>query len=224
MYKILIVEDDKIISSVIYNRLKKWGLHPIEVDNFENVFVKFTEEKPHMVLMDINLPYYDGFYWCEMIRKTSNIPIVFISSRSDDSDKIRAITGGGDDYIEKPFSMDILTAKVQATLRRAYDYIDNSYNIISHKDIVLDLEKAIVTCENKQAFLSRNDCVILSMLIKSSGKIVSRTNLIKSLWEDEHFVDENTLTVNMNRLRKKLKQVKIDEVIETVKGKGYKLI
>lgn len=223
MYKILIVEDDKTISSILKDKLNKWGLESYETQDFENVFLEYTEIKPHLVLMDINLPYYDGFYWCEKIRKSSNIPIIFISSRNEDNDKIRAITGGGDDYIEKPFSIDVLIAKIQATLRRAYSYSDNSYNIISYQDLFLDLEKAIVICNEESITLTRNDCMILSLLIKASGKLVTRTQLIKALWEDEHFVDENTLTVNMNRLRKKLKQIKKDDLIETIKGKGYKL-
>ncbi len=224
MYKILIVEDDTTISSILHEKLNKWGLESFEVKDFENVFKKHLEIKPHLVLMDINLPYYDGFYWCEKIRKASNIPIIFISSRADDSDKIRAITGGGDDYIEKPFSVDVLIAKIKAALRRAYDYVDNTYSIISYKDIVLDLEKAVATCNGTEVTLARNDCRILLMLIKASGKIVSRAALIKSLWEDEQFVDENTLTVNVNRLRKKLKDIKQEDIIGTVKGEGYKLI
>lgn len=224
MYKIFIVEDDKTISSIVRQKLNAWGMDAYEVQDFENIYKEYTEIKPHMVLMDINLPYYDGFYWCEMIRKASNIPIVFISSRADDSDKIRAIAGGGDDYVEKPFSVDVLLAKVQATLRRAYAYSDSSYNIMSYKDIFLDLEKSLVTYNDIDISLTRNECKILSILIKASGKIVSRTDLIKGLWEDENFIDENTLTVNVNRLRKKLKQVKDDDIIETIKTKGYKLI
>ncbi|MCD5415056.1 MAG: response regulator transcription factor [Clostridiales bacterium] len=224
MYKILIVEDDKAIASILCDKPNKWGPESHKVNDFENVLLEFTKIKPQLVLVDINLPYYDGFYWCEKIRKISNIPIVFISSRAEDSDKIRAITGGGDDYIEKPFSADVLLAKVLATLRRAYSYSDSDYNIISHEKFFLDLEKAIVTYDDTEISLTRNECIILSLLIKAAGKIVSRTKFIKSLWEDDNFIDENTLTVNLNRLRKKLKQIKDADVIETVKGKGYKLL
>lgn len=224
MYKILIVEDDVTVSSIICEKLNKWGFDAYETKEFKNLISEYSNMKPHMVLMDINLPYYDGFYWCEQIRKLSNIPIVFISSRADDHDKIRAITGGGDDYIEKPFSVDVLIAKVQATLRRAYAYTDNAYNILSYSNMILDLEKSIISCDNKDVSLTHNECKILCLLIKASGKVVSRAKIIKTLWQDEHFIDENTLTVNINRLRKKLKNIKPDDTIETVIGKGYKLL
>ncbi len=224
MYKILTVEDDKTISSILNENLSKWGLETFEVKDFKNVFLEYSQIKPHLVLMDINLPFFDGFYWCEKIRQSSNIPIVFISSRSDDRDKIRAITGGADDYVEKPFSMDVLIAKIQAVLRRAYSYVDESYNIISHKDVVLDVEKSIASFNGADVLLARNESIIFSILMKAAGKTVSRTKLIKSLWEDEHFVDENTLTVNVNRLRKKLKHINTNEIIGTVKKEGYRLL
>ena len=223
MYKVFIVEDDKTISSILKTKLDKWGLRSYEVQDFEDVHLQYAKTKPHLVLMDINLPYYDGFYWCEKIRKTSNIPIIFISSRNDDKDKIRAITGGADDYIEKPFSIDVMIAKVHAVLRRTYAYSNQHYTVMSHKGMVLDLEKDIVSNNEKDIQITRNDSIILSMLIKASGKVVSRTELMKTLWEDERFVDENTLTVNINRLRKKLKQILPEDIIETAKGKGYRL-
>ena len=224
MFKIYIVEDDKTISGILKENLGKWGYETYEVSDFKDVFSEYGSIKPHLVLMDINLPYYDGFYWCEKIRQSSNVPILFISSRNDDRDKIRAITGGADDYVEKPFSTDVMIAKIQAALRRAYSYSDSAVSIAAYKDIVLDLERAVVSCGEKEAVLARNDCIMLSILIKASGKTVSRTKLIKALWEDEHFVDENTLTVNVNRLRKKLKQIKPDEAIGTVKKEGYRLL
>lgn len=224
MFIVFIVEDDKTISGILKESLEKWGYETYEASDFKDVFLEYGKIKPHLVLMDINLPYYDGFYWCEKIRQSSNVPIIFISSRNEDSDKIRAITGGADDYVEKPFSMEVMVAKVQAALRRAYSYSDSSYSVASYKDIVLDLERAVASCGEKSVELARNDCIMLSALIKASGKTVSRTKLIKALWEDEHFVDENTLTVNVNRLRKKLKQIKKDEIIGTVKKEGYRLL
>ncbi len=224
MYKILIVEDDKTISGILKEHLSKWGHDAYDVADFRDVFLQYSKISPHLVLMDINLPYYDGFYWCEKIRQSSNIPIIFISSRSDEKDKIRAITGGADDYVEKPFSMDVMVAKVHAALRRAYSYSDSSYNLASYKDIVLDLEQSKLSCGEAEVVLARNEAVILSLLIKASGKTVSRTKLIKTLWEDEHFVDENTLTVNVNRLRKKIKQIKPEDIIGTVKKEGYRLL
>ena len=223
MYKILIIEDDFTISVLIAESLKKWGFTPYNINNFENIVIEFSEINPHLVLMDINLPYYDGFYWCEHIRKISNVPIVFISSRTDDNDKIRGIMGGGDDYIDKPFSMDILIAKVKAILRRTYSYLDTNYTTISFDDMILDIEKSIITHEDNSVELTRNECQIMSLLIRASGKIVSRSKIIKSLWDSENFIDENTLTVNINRLRKKLNNIIECDVIMTVKGKGYKL-
>lgn len=224
MYKVFIVEDDENILSIISERLNKWGLNTFCATKFENILEEFTKIHPHLVLLDINLPYYDGFYWCEQIRKVSNVSIIFISSREENSDKIRAITSGGDDYIEKPFSIDLLVAKIKGALRRAYSYNDNSYNLVSYKNIILDIEKLLVKSEEIEVALSGNECRILSLLIKASGKLVTRSQIMKNLWKDEHFVDENTLTVNINRLRKKLKQINDYEIIETVKGKGYKLV
>ena len=224
VYKILIVEDDSTISSIMKDKLNKWGYDASIISDFHNVLSEYTSIKPHLVLMDINLPYYDGFYWCAKIRQFSNIPIIFISSRDTDGDKIRAITQGGDDYIEKPFSLDLLIAKVQAILRRVYSYSDETLNILQHKDIILNIEDSRVFCGEKEVNLTHNECKILALLIRNFNKIISRPRLIKALWDDESFVDDNTLTVNVNRLRKKLKELGHSDYIETVKGKGYKLI
>ena len=224
MYKILIVEDDTTISSIIEEKLNKWGYKTLRVLNFNDVLLTYTSFEPHLVLMDINLPYYDGFYWCAKIRQVSNVPIVFISSRDADGDKIRAISQGGDDYIEKPFSMDLLVAKVQATLRRTYSYSDQELNILQHKDMVLDLEHLKVFFDENQVELTPNECKILSVLIRNQDKVVNRARLMKSLWDDESFVDDNTLTVNVNRLRRKLETIGLNDYILTIKGKGYRLI
>ena len=224
MYKILIVEDDNTISSIIEEKLSKWGYKTSRVMDFNNILSNYTSFEPHLILMDINLPYYDGFYWCGKIRQLSNIPIIFISSRDSDGDKIRAITQGGDDYIEKPFSMDLLIAKVQAILRRAYSYSDQTLNTLQHKDIVLDTEHLKAFYGDSEIELTRNECRILSVLIRNHDKIVSRPRLMKALWDDESFVDDNTLNVNVNRLRRKLEAIGLDEYIKTIKGEGYRLI
>jgi len=224
MYKILIVEDDTTISTIIEEKLNKWGFITLKIQNFEDIIPDFTSFQPHLVLMDINLPYYDGFYWCTRIRQLSNIPIIFISSRDTDADKIRAISQGGDDYIEKPFSLDLLVAKVQAALRRAYSYSDQTLNIQQYKDMILDIERLKVICGDKDIELTPNEGKILAMLMRNQGKVVSRTRLIRALWDDESFVDDNTLTVNVNRLRKKLKAIGLEGYIKTSKGEGYKLI
>lgn len=224
MYKILIVEDDTTISTIIEEKLNKWGFITLKIQNFEDIIPDFTSFQPHLVLMDINLPYYDGFYWCTRIRQLSNIPIIFISSRDTDADKIRAISQGGDDYIEKPFSLDLLVAKVQAALRRAYSYSDQTLNIQQYKDMIFDIERLKVICGDKDIELTPNEGKILAMLMRNQGKVVSRTRLIRALWDDESFVDDNTLTVNVNRLRKKLKAIGLEGYIKTSKGEGYKLI
>lgn len=224
MYKILIVEDDTTISTIIEEKLNKWGFITLKIQNFEDIIPDFTSFQPHLVLMDINLPYYDGFYWCTRIRQLSNIPIIFISSRDTDGDKIRAISQGGDDYIEKPFSLDLLVAKVQAALRRAYSYSDQTLNIQQYKDMILDIERLKVICGDRDIELTPNEGKILAMLMRNQGKVVSRTRLIRALWDDESFVDDNTLTVNVNRLRKKLKAIGLEGYIKTSKGEGYKLI
>ena len=224
MYKVLIIEDDITISSIIEDNLNKWGFKPLRITDFEDILSNYISFEPHLVLMDINLPYYDGFYWCAKIREMSNIPIMFISSRDTDSDKIRAISQGGDDYIEKPFSMDLLIAKIQATLRRAYSYSDQGLNVLQHRDMILNVERLQVFNSEREIELTRNECKILSILIRNQGNIVTRTRLMKSLWDDESFVDDNTLTVNVNRLRKKLESIDLKEYVKTIKGEGYRLI
>ena len=224
MYKILIVEDDHTISSIIEEKLDKWGYKTSRVAEFNDILSNYTSFEPHLILLDINLPYYDGFYWCGKIRQLSNVPIVFISSRDTDGDKIRAITQGGDDYIEKPFSLDLLIAKVQAILRRTYSYSDQTLNILQHKDLILDIEHLKVFYGEKEIELTRNESRILSMLIRNHDKIVNRTRLMKALWDDESFVDDNTLTVNVNRLRRKLETIGLEGYVKTIKGEGYRLI
>ncbi|WZL73002.1 response regulator transcription factor [Clostridiaceae bacterium 35-E11] len=224
MYKIFIVEDDHTIASIIEEKLNKWGYKTLKVSEFHDILSDYTSFEPHLVLMDINLPYYDGFYWCAKIRQLSNIPIVFISSRDTDNDKIRAISQGGDDYIEKPFSIDLLIAKIQATLRRAYSYSDQTLNVLQHKEMVLDIGHLQVLCGERTIPLTPNECKILSVLIRNHDKVVNRTRLMKALWEDESFVDDNTLTVNVNRLRRKLETIGLEAYIKTIKGEGYRLI
>lgn len=224
MYRILIIEDDQTISSILEEHLKKWGYDVRTTVDFSDVLSGFTAYEPHIVIMDINLPYYDGFYWCSKIRELSNVPIVFLSSRDGDSDKIRAITQGGDDYIEKPFSMDLLTVKLSAILRRAYSSADQALNVLQHRDLILDMERLQVFCREKEAELTKNECRILTLLVKSSGNLVTRSRLMQSLWDDESFVDDNTLTVNVNRLRKKLDEIGLGDCIKTVKGEGYRLV
>lgn len=224
IYKILIIEDDATISSIMEDKLNSWGYKTFRVLNFNDVISDFASFEPHLVLMDINLPYYDGFYWCGKIRQVSNVPIMFISSRDTDGDKIRGISQGGDDYIEKPFSMDLLIAKIQATIRRAYSYRDHKLNFLQCGDMILDIEALLAIHGDKQTELTPNESKLLAMLIRNKGKVVTRARLMRALWEDESFVDDNTLTVNVNRLRKKLDSIGLTDYIETIKGQGYRLI
>lgn len=224
MYKILIVEDDSRISCIVQEKLSKWGYKTSLVTDFSDLLPEYTSFDPQLILMDINLPFYDGFFWCAKIRQISNVPIIFISSRDSEGDKIRAITQGGDDYIEKPFSIDLLIAKVQATLRRAYSYGDQSLNVLQYKDIVLNIDNLQVYYGENVVELTRNECKILALLCRHQGNTISRTRLMKALWDDESFVDDNTLTVNVNRLRRKLEEIEIEGYIKTVKGEGYRLI
>lgn len=224
MYKILIIEDDKTISSIMEEHLGKWGYETSVVIDFSDVISSYASFEPHLVLMDINLPYYDGFYWCAKIRELSNVPIMFISSRDTDGDKIRAISQGGDDYIEKPFSMDLLTAKISAVLRRTYSAADQSLNILQYRDLILNVERLQVFCKETEADLTKNECKILSLLVRTQGNLVTRSRLMQSLWDDESFVDDNTLTVNVNRLRRKLEEIGLEGYIKTIKGEGYRLV
>lgn len=218
------MEDDRTISGIMEENLRKWGYKTERASDFNDILPAFTAFDPQLVLLDINLPYYDGFYWCAKIRELSNIPIMFISSRDSDSDKVRAISQGGDDYIEKPFSMDLLIAKVSAILRRAYSYSDQTLNVLQYGDILLNLEKLQVMHGENEIELTRNECRILALLIRNHGNLVTRARIMKDLWEDESFIDENTLTVNVNRLRKKLEEIGLGEVVKTIKGEGYRLL
>jgi DNA-binding response OmpR family regulator len=223
MYRILIIEDDKMISSILEEHLGKWGYEVRTASEFADIIPEFTAFGPHLLLMDINLPYYDGFYWCAKVRELSNVPILFISSRDSDGDKIRAITQGGDDYIEKPFSVDLLTAKISAVLRRAYSSADQALNILQYGELVLNVERLQAFCRDAETELTRNECRILTLLVRSGGSLVTRSRLMQALWDDESFVDDNTLTVNVNRLRRKLEEIGLGDYIKTVKGEGYRL-
>ncbi len=223
MYKIMIVEDDATLASLIGEELNKWGMVPQRAEQFRDIVSDYLRFDPQLIIMDITLPYYDGFYWCEQIRKLTKIPIIFLSSRSEDADKLRAMYGGGDDYVEKPFSMDVLIAKIKALLRRVYDYNDTTNHLISYGEIILDLERAVLSYQNNEVILTQNECQIMGLLMKEAEKTVSRTKIMKTLWRDECFIDENTLTVNMTRLRGKLKEIGLEQCIHTVKGKGYRI-
>ncbi len=222
MFRILIVEDDEVISDKVRGHLEKWGYEVECVTDFANVLSHFGKFDPHLVLMDIGLPFYNGYYWCTEIRKLSQAPVVFISSASDNMNIVMAVNMGGDDFIAKPFDLEVLAAKVQAVLRRSYSFQRQS-SLLEYKDVVISLSDMSLVYQGKSLKLSRNEFRILQLLFEHAGEVVSRESIMKRLWEDECFVDDNTLTVNMNRLRKRLEEAGIRDFILTRKGVGYQL-
>ncbi|MCR4926185.1 MAG: response regulator transcription factor [Clostridiales bacterium] len=220
MYKIFIVEDDMTISALLKENLIKWGYYAYCVEDFNAVIEKFNEVKPHLVLLDVSLPYYNGYYFCGEIRKLSNTPIIFISSHNENMDMVMAINMGADDYITKPFSLDVVIAKISAILRRTYSYYSEK-NMLEVKGVILNTNDASISINGENISLTKNEFKILSLLIENKNNIVTREDIMKKLWDSEAFVDDNTLTVNINRLRKKLEENGAKDFIETKKGLGY---
>ncbi|UUV13677.1 response regulator transcription factor [Clostridioides difficile] len=221
MFKIMVVEDDVSLKNIIAKCLIKWGHDVHQIENLENIIEEFKNYNPELVLLDINLPFYDGFHWCNEIRKISKVPIIFISSRNSNMDVIMGVNLGADDYIQKPFSVDVLVAKVNALLRRTYNFVDNNSNQIIHNGVTLDLSTATINYEDNTIELTKNEIKILYELMKYKGQIVSRNKLMKKLWDNDWFVDDNTLTVNVNRIRSKLNEIGLEDFIETKRGLGY---
>ncbi|MET1886640.1 two-component system response regulator SapR [Enterococcus faecalis] len=221
MAKIMIVEDETTIRELISEELQKWQFETIGTTDFNDVLGDFQEENPQLVLMDINLPVYDGYYWCQKIREVSKVPIIFISSRSTNMDMIMAMNMGADDFVTKPFQIDVLIAKINALLRRSYNYSDTDSEVLSHNGITLNVDNGRMEIKGEMIDLSKNEYRLLYLLMKKHGKILTREKLLRALWDDERFVDDNTLTVNINRLRKKIEQAGIAGYIETKVGVGY---
>lgn len=220
MYKILIIEDDFTIAGLISNHLSNWGYETKFIEDFHNIMDTFNTYAPDLVLTDINLPCYNGFHWCSEIRKISNIPIMFISSISDNMNIVMAMNMGGDEYIEKPFDINVLTAKIQALLRRTYS-MSQPQNIIQYKELSLNLNNTELTYKENTISLTKNEYMILQLLIERQGRIVARDEIMERLWGNEEFIDDNTLTVNITRLRKKLESFGLTDYIKTKKGIGY---
>ena len=219
---IFIIEDDQSLSNEIKLALSKWGYSVGQVNDFENITNEVLDSNPKLILMDINLPSYDGFYWCSQIRNFMKVPIIFISSRDNDMDIIMSINMGGDDYITKPFSPQVLVAKIQAILRRTYSYNnDLKSDVIKFKDITLNIVEGKLYFKGEDVDLTKNELKIMNILMSNQEKIVSREEIIEELWDTDEFISENTLTVNVNRLRKKLKSIGLEDVIGTKKGQGY---
>jgi two-component system response regulator protein BraR/BceR len=220
MYKILIVEDDDVIAKTMMKHLTSWGYEVQCTDDFKNVLTQFASYDPQLVLLDISLHFFNGYHWCTEIRKMSKVPIIFISSASDNMNIVMAINMGGDDFIAKPFDLNILTSKVQALLRRTYDFTGQTH-LLEHKGAILNTSDSTITFNGRKLELSKNEYKILHILLESKGKTVSRDTLMTRLWESDAFVDDNTLTVNVNRLRKKLTDLELNDFIKTKKGIGY---
>ncbi|MBO7746122.1 response regulator transcription factor [Paenibacillus sp. MWE-103] len=220
MFQIMLVEDDADIRAIVAATLRKWQYDVFELTAFEDVKREFEARRPHLILLDINLPVYDGFYWCRQIRGVSNVPIIFLSSRGGNMDIVMAIHMGGDDFVQKPFELEILVAKVNALLRRNYTYQEESLQLV-HRGLRLNLSNSSVDYEGRTAELSRNEFIVLGVLMRKAGTIVSRDDLMQALWRDDQFIDDNTLTVNVNRLRRKIAELGLDGFIATRKGMGY---
>ena len=222
MYKILIVEDDVVISEEVSKQLTKWGYEVFQIHDFTRVIEGFEKVEPHLVLMDIGLPFYNGYYWCTEIRKSSKVPIIFLSSASDSMNIVMAMNMGADDFITKPFELEVLAAKVQAMLRRTYDFIEECTKL-EHKGVTLNLADATLISGEQIVKLTKNEFLMLHILFENKGKVVSREEIMKKLWDTDYFIDDNTLTVNMGRVRKKLEEVGLVDFITTKKGMGYLL-
>ena len=220
MHRMLIVEDDSGIAHEVAALAKCWDMDSRCADNFRDVLSEFKEYDPHIAVLDISLPFFDGYHWCSEIRRVSKVPIVFISSASDNMNIVMAMNMGGDDFIAKPFDLNVLTAKVQAVLRRTYDFAGQT-GIIEHRGAMLSTQDTCLTYDGRTIELSKNEYRILLTLLENKGKVVSREALMERLWATDSYVDENTLTVNVTRLRKKLEAAGLEDFITTRKGMGY---
>ncbi|MNO19759.1 Response regulator protein GraR [compost metagenome] len=224
VFKLLLIEDDTTLFNEIKERLTQWSYDVYGIQDFNNVTQEFIEIKPDLVIIDIQLPKFDGFHWCRMIRSHSNLPIIFLSSRDHPTDMVMSMQLGADDYIQKPFHFDVLIAKVQAILRRVYNYNTDNIELKTWCGATVDYERNVLTHDMGSIELTKNEIFILKLLIEKKNKIVTREELINSLWDDKRFISDNTLTVNVNRLRKKLDELELGIFIETKVGQGYMAI
>ena len=222
MYKIFMVEDDEIIARSIREHLQAWNYDVCCVEDFSNVVAEFVRFDPQLVLMDITLPFFNGYHWCSEIRKISKVPVIFLSSAADNMNIVMAVNMGADDFIPKPFDLEVLTVKIQAMLRRSYDFAGTG-SMLEHKGAILNLNETTLTYQEQKIELTKNEFRILEILMENKEKVVARETLMTKLWESDNYVDENTLSVNVNRLRKKLEALGLEEFILTKKGIGYRL-
>lgn len=225
MHRILIIEDEPKLAAILAEHLQRYGYEAQRAKRFDDLKNEFLESGAQLALLDVNLPWYDGFYWCRQIRAASNAPIIFISARSGEMDQVMAIDNGGDDYITKPFNLDLVTAKVRAALRRAYGEYAAEQGSGSVESSGLRYDPARLRAEHagRVVELSRNEGQLLEALLRAQGRVIGRQTLLAALWDDAQFIDDNTLTVNVNRLRRKLTDVGLEDAVRTVRGEGYQL-
>ena len=220
MYKIFLAEDDEVICSLVKKHLESWGYKVYAVEDFSDIMGEFVRVDPQLVILDLKLPCYNGFHWCDEIRRVSQVPVIFLSSAADNMNMVMAMSRGADDFIPKPFHLEVLSAKVQAILRRAYSFGAGA-NLLERGGAVLNLGSGDLSFQGRSVSLTRNELKILNLLFSQAGKVVSREDIMQMLWENDDFVDDNTLTVNVNRLRRKLEEIGLGNMILTKKGRGY---
>ncbi|WP_269847194.1 MULTISPECIES: response regulator transcription factor [Paenibacillus sonchi group] len=219
---IFIIEDDAAIFRSLKERLEQWSFQVTGPERYDEVMHTFIRLQPQLVIIDIQLPMYDGFHWCREIRAVSKVPVLFLSSRDHPLDMVMAMNLGADDYIPKPFHMDVLLAKIQALLRRTYAYAEeSSADLIEWNGAIIDMKRGLIRKGGQDVLLTKNEFFILVVLVQAKDQIISRHELIRKLWDDEHFVNDNTLTANITRLRQKLAVFELEEAIVTKKGLGY---
>ncbi|WP_338542561.1 response regulator transcription factor [Paenibacillus tundrae] len=221
MFKIMLIEDDESLFNEMKDRLSQWSYDVYGVQDFGKVMEAYSSIQPELVIIDIQLPQYDGFHWCRLIRAHSNVPIIFLSSRDHPTDMVMSMHLGADDFVQKPFHFEVLIAKIQATLRRVYNYNTERVELRTWRGATIEYVKNTLTRDQQAVLLTKNEMLILKVLVEHKNQIVTREELIRSLWDHEHFVSDNTLTVNVNRLRKKLEPLGLDSYIETHVGQGY---
>lgn len=222
-YRILIIEDDLQMAEELSRFLMGWGYEIVKAKDFSRLVEETLEAMPQAILLDINLPCFDGFYWCKKLREVTKVPIIFVSSRDSGMDIVMAMNNGGDDYIQKPFDSNVLVAKLQAILRRSYELKETNSKVITYKGMIFHIEEMTLTYEGQNIELTKNEFKILKLLLEHKGQVVSRNEMMKSLWDEEVYVNENTLTVNVNRLRSRLEEMGLKEAIITKKGIGYSM-
>ncbi|WP_409347156.1 response regulator transcription factor [Paenibacillus sp. MBLB4367] len=218
---IFIIEDDAAIFRSLKERLEQWSFRVTGPERYDDVMSAFIHVQPQLVIIDIQLPMYDGFHWCREIRAVSKVPILFLSSRDHPLDMVMAMNMGADDYIQKPFHMDVLLAQIQAILRRAYAYGEEAADLIEWNGSIIDMKRGLIRKDGQDVILTKNEFFILVVLVKAKDTVISRHDLIRRLWDDERFVNDNTLTANITRLRQKLTVFQLEEAIVTKKGLGY---